>query len=78
MLSYASIPSCDTHTSLSLQVLANAGEVGLQPVHVGVRVVALVQDVVQVEVQDVGVQAADLQVVLEEAERSEVRGRALR
>lgn len=49
---------------MGLQVGADAVEVGLQPVHVGVVVVGVVQDVGQVIVQDVGVQAADLQMVL--------------
>lgn len=57
---------------MSLQVLADAGEVGLQPVHAGMGVVTVTQYVVQVVVEDVGVEAADLQVVLEEGERSEV------
>ncbi len=57
---------------MSLQVLADAGEVGLQPVHAGMLVVTVTQDVVQVVVEDVGVEAADLQVVLNKEERSEV------
>lgn len=58
---------------MTLQVLADAGEVGLQAVHADVLVVTVTQDVVKVKVQDVGVEAADLQVVLEEGQRSEVR-----
>lgn len=58
---------------MSLQVLADAAQVDLQPVHVMILVAAVRQDVVQVEVQDVGVEAADLQVVLEEVTRSEIR-----
>lgn len=58
---------------MSLQVLADAAQVDLQPVHVTILVAAVRQDAVQVEVQDVGVEAADLQVVLEEVRRSEVR-----
>lgn len=58
---------------MSLQVLADAAQVDLQPVHVMVLAAAVRQDAVQVEVQDVGVEAADLQVVLEEVTRSEVR-----
>lgn len=61
-----------------LQVAADAVEAGLQPVGVGVVVVGVVQDVGQVIVEDVGVQAADLPVVLKEVERSEVRGRVTR
>lgn len=37
--------------------------------HVGMLVVIVRQDVVQVEVEDVGVEAADLQVVLKEQEK---------
>lgn len=58
---------------MSLQVLADAAQVDLQPVHVMILVAAVRQDVVQIEVQDVGVEAADLQVVLEEVTRSEIR-----
>lgn len=49
---------------MCLQVLADSGEVSLQPVHFGMPVVTVTQDIVQVEVQDVGMEAADLQVVL--------------
>lgn len=60
---------------MSLQVTADAGQVGLQPVHAGMLVDLAMQDVVQVEVEDVGVEAADLQVVLHGrgGQRSEVR-----
>lgn len=58
---------------MSLQVLADAAQVDLQPVHVMILVAAVRQDVVQIEVQDIGVEAADLQVVLEEVTRSEIR-----
>lgn len=59
---------------MALQVGANAVEVGLQPVHVGVVVVGVVQDVGQVIVQNVGVQAADLQVVLKSMKGDERSG----
>lgn len=64
----------NTHTAVRLQVLADAAQVSPQRVH-AVVVVALVfgQNLVQVELEDVGVEAADTHVVLEEVERSEVR-----
>lgn len=58
-----------TYAALSLQILADPVEVGLQPVHVGMLTAVFVQDVVQIEVEDVGVEAADLHVVLEEEEK---------
>lgn len=58
---------------MSLQVLADAAQVDIQPVNVRVIGVVVRQDVVQVEVQDVGMEAADLNVVLQEVTRSEVR-----
>ena len=42
--------------------------------HAVVAVVVPRQDAVQVEVEDVGVEAADLQVVLEETERGQRSG----
>lgn len=57
-----------TYAALGLQVAADAVEVSLQPVHAGMLLAVFVQDVVQVEVEDVGVEAADLHVVLEETE----------
>lgn len=59
------------------QVEADAAEVAVQSLHVLVLGAVVRQDVVQVEVQDVGVQAADLHVVLREVrgQRSEVDGR---
>lgn len=58
---------------MSLQVPADTAQVDIQPVNVRVIVVVVRQDVVQVEVQDVGMEAADLNVVLQEVTRSEVR-----
>lgn len=64
----------DTHAAMVAQVQADAAEVDPQAVHVGFLAAVVRQDVVQVEVQDVGVQAADLHVVLREikGQRSEV------
>lgn len=61
----------NTHTAMRLQVSADAAQVHLQLVHVMILVVIVMQDVVQVEVQDVGVEAADVLAFLEE-----VRGQA--
>lgn len=61
----------NTHAAMCLQVPADAAQVDLQLVHVMIVVAIVMQDVVQVEVQDVGVEAADVLVVLEE-----VRGQA--
>lgn len=52
-----------------LQVGADPGQVGLQLAHAGVRVLVVTQDVVQVEVEDVGVKAADLHGVLDKVRR---------
>lgn len=49
---------------MGLEILADSGEVRLQVVHFGMVVVTVSQDVVQVVVEDVGVEAADLQVIL--------------
>lgn len=65
--------AANTHAALSLQVVADAAQVDSQPVHVSAVAVVMRQDLGQVEVEDVGVQAADLHVILEEGERSEVR-----
>lgn len=51
---------------MRLQVPADPAQVGLQSVCVPVVAVVVRQHVVQVEVQDVGVDAADLKVILEE------------
>lgn len=59
---------------MGLQVLADPAQVDLQPRHARMRVVAVTEDVVQVEVEDVGVEAADLHVVLKGG-GDEVRGR---
>lgn len=61
-----------THAAVCLQVLADAAQVDLEAVDVAVLAVVVRQDVVQVEVQDVGMQAADLHVVLQQAAKSEV------
>lgn len=64
----------NTHAAVRLQVLADAAQVGPQRVHAVVVVVLVFgQNLVQVELEDVGVEAADGHVVLEEVERSEVR-----
>lgn len=49
---------------MGLEILADSGEVRLQVVHSGMLVVTVTQDVVQVVIEDVGVEAADLQVIL--------------
>lgn len=66
----------DTHAAVCAQIEADAAEVDPQPLHVLVLSAVVRQDVVQVEVQDVGVQAADLHVVLKEVrgQRSGVEG----
>ena len=51
---------------MSLQIAADAVEVGLQALQAGELVVMARQNAVQVKVQDVGVEAADIQEVLEE------------
>lgn len=53
-----------------MQVAADAAQVDPQRFHVLIVVVR--QDVVQVEVQDVRMEAADLHLVLQERRRSEV------
>lgn len=53
---------------MALQVFADAVQVSLQLVHPGMLLSVLVQDAVQVEVEDVGMEAADLHVALEEDE----------
>lgn len=58
-------PASVTHASALFEVFAGPVEVRVQLVHSGVLVADVVEDVVQVEVQDVGVQAADAHVVLE-------------
>ncbi len=63
----------DTHTAMSLQVLADAAQVDPQPMQMSIVAVVVRQDLLQVEVEDVGVDAADVHAVLEEVERSEVR-----
>lgn len=63
----------NTHAAVRLQVAADPAQVDLQPVSVHVFGAVVRQHVVQVEVQDVGVDAADLQVVLR---RSKVRGQS--
>lgn len=50
---------------MRLQVPANPTQVGLQSLRVCVVAAVMRQHVVQVKVQDVGVDAADLQVILE-------------
>ena len=52
-----------TYTAVVAEVLADAGEVGLEAGHGGVEAVAAPQDVEQVEVQDVGMETADLIVL---------------
>lgn len=49
---------------MSLEVLADSGEVGPQALHFVMLVVTVTQDVVQVVVEDVGVEAAELQEIL--------------
>ena len=49
-----------------LQVRADSGQVGPQLLHLGVLAVTLMEDVTQVEVQDVGMETAHLQVMLRE------------
>lgn len=61
----------NTHAALGLQVAADPAQVDLQPMHVHIIGGVVGQHVVQVEVQDVGVDAADLQGVLL---RSKIRG----
>lgn len=51
-------------TAVIVQVLADTGQVGLQSFHAGMLVVMVTEDVVQVEVQDIGVEAADLHMIL--------------
>lgn len=63
----------DTHAAVRAQIEADAAEVDPQALHVVVLSAVVRQDVVQVEIQDIGVQAADLHVVLEE-----VRGQVLK
>ena len=52
-----------TYTAVVAEVLADAGEVSLEAGHGGVEAVAAPQDVEQVEVQDVGMETADLSVL---------------
>jgi hypothetical protein len=52
-----------TYTAVVTEVLADAAEVGLEAGHSGVEAVAALQDVEQVEVQDVGMETADLSVL---------------
>lgn len=54
-----------------MQAAADAAEVDPQRFHV-MLIVVVRQDVVQVEVQDVRMEAADLHAVLQEGRRSEV------
>lgn len=49
---------------MSLQVLADPCQVGPQTVHLVMLVVTVTQDVVQVVVKDVGMEAAELKEVL--------------
>lgn len=62
---------------MGLQVLADAVQVRLQLVHVVMLVAMVREDVVQVVVQDVSVEAADLQVVLYGGRGGGGRGQSL-
>ena len=64
-------PGSETHAAVRLQVAADPLQVGPQPAHVLAVGPVVRQHALQEDVQDVGVEAADLHVVLH---RSKVRG----